>query len=63
MEKRIKISFKGQSKAMVEEVTIEYNGEYSENFISNEEILKETRELTEKASDYAKYKTLEKQKQ
>jgi hypothetical protein len=61
MEKRVKVSFKGQAKAMVEEVTIEYFGECSENYISNEDILNEVKELTEKASAYAKYKTLEKQ--
>jgi hypothetical protein len=59
MEKRIKISFKGQAKALVEEITIEYFGEYSETFKSNEEILEEVKALTEQASAYAKYKTLE----
>lgn len=52
MEKEIKIAFKALSNKVVEEVSIKYFGD-SETFISNDEILKEVKELHKKAESYA----------
>lgn len=48
MQKRVRINFKESSKAVTPDVTIEYTDDSGESII-NDEVLKETYELFEKA--------------
>jgi hypothetical protein len=57
MNKLIKISIDGQSKAVVASVSIEYSGEVTK---SNQEIIEETIECFKVADKFATLKTLEK---
>lgn len=58
MKKEITVQYAAQSKAVVEKVEIKYTLEGdSENFISNDDVLKEVKELHTKASAYARDET------
>lgn len=58
MEKTIKVEFAAQSKAVVEKVSIEYNGS-TEEFInlSNDKILQEVIDLQLKAGSHSRAMT------
>lgn len=65
MQKRVKVEFNAQSKAVVENVVVEYIGD-DEEFKSstkylNDSILKEAVDLQLKAAEHARQQTMLKQ--
>jgi hypothetical protein len=56
--KRIKIGFTESSKAVTASVDVEYTG--STDLPSNDEILKEARDLYDKAEEFSRKKTIQK---
>lgn len=57
VEKRVKVAYSEQSKAVTCDVTVEYSGE---GIPTNEEIKQETEDLFDKAQKYSILKTMEK---
>ena len=55
MEKRIKVTFREQAKAVVTEVTIEHSGD-----AKSPEVLQEAKDLFAEASQHAKIETMRK---
>jgi hypothetical protein len=54
--KRVKIGFTESSKAVTADVDIEYSGD---NLPDNDAILKETRDLYDKAEEFSRKKTIQ----